>query len=79
MYHMEGNPPDAVLLWALGALLAAALLHSNAALAATFVLLAIWTGMERMLNATAHWPFLLPWAAISRRPGLDSRGRWPAD
>ena len=25
MYHMEGNPPDAVLMWALGALLAAAL------------------------------------------------------
>ena len=25
MYHMEGNPPDAVLMWALGALLAAPL------------------------------------------------------
>ena len=25
MYHMEGNPPDAVLFWALGALLAAVL------------------------------------------------------
>ena len=25
MYHMEGNPPDAVLMWALGALLAAVL------------------------------------------------------
>ena len=30
MYHMEGNPPDAVLLWALGALLAAVLAQSNA-------------------------------------------------
>ena len=29
MYHMEGNPPDAVLMWALGALLAAVLLRSQ--------------------------------------------------
>ena len=34
MYHMEGSPPDAVLLWALGALLAAVLVPSAAALAA---------------------------------------------
>jgi uncharacterized membrane protein len=77
MYHMEGNPPDAVLLWALGALLAAALLRSNAALAAAFVLLGVWTGMERGINLTPHWPFLLPWAAtaavaawLAWRPGL---------
>src|SRR5688572_10623365 len=63
MYHMEGNPPDAVLVWALGALLAAVLLRSNAALAAAFVLVAVWTVMERSYNATAHWLFLLPWAA----------------
>jgi uncharacterized membrane protein len=65
MYHMEGNPPDAVLMWALGALLAAVLLRSNAALAAAFVLLAVWTGMERGINETAHWLFLLPWAATA--------------
>jgi uncharacterized membrane protein len=77
MYHMEGNPPDAVLFWGLGALLAAALQRSNAALAATFVLLGVWTGMERLFNESAHWPFLLPWAAtaavaawLAWRPGL---------
>jgi uncharacterized membrane protein len=77
MYHMEGNPPDAVLLWALGALLAAALLRSNAALAATFVLLAVWSGMERGLNDSAQWVFLIPWAVtaavaawLAWRPGL---------
>ena len=32
MYHMDGNPPDAILMWALGALLAAVLARSNAAL-----------------------------------------------
>src|SRR5262249_28673142 len=37
MYHMEGNPPDAVLTWALGALLTTVLVRSPAALAATFV------------------------------------------
>jgi uncharacterized membrane protein len=77
MYHMEGNPPDAVLLWALGALLAAVLVRSNAALAATFVLLAVWTGMERGINEVPHWLFLVPWAAtvaiaawLAWRPGL---------
>jgi uncharacterized membrane protein len=77
MYHMEGNPPDAVLMWALGALLAAALLRSHAALAATFVLIAVWTGMERSESETANWLFLAPWAAtaavaawLAWRPGL---------
>jgi uncharacterized membrane protein len=77
MYHMEGDPPDAVLFWALGALLATILLRSNAALAASFVLLAVWTGMERGINETAHWPFLALWAVtaavaawLAWRPGL---------
>ena len=50
MYHMEGSPPDAVLLWALGALLAAVLVPSAAALAATFVLIVVWTWWERSLS-----------------------------
>jgi uncharacterized membrane protein len=65
MYHMDGNAPDAVLLWALGALLAAALLPSTVALAAAFVLIAVWTGFERSLTQTAHWAFLAPWAAAA--------------
>jgi uncharacterized membrane-anchored protein len=77
MYHLDGNPPDAVLLWALGALLAAGLVRSNPALAAAFVLLTLWTGWERGLSQTAHGVFLLPWAATAAvaawrrwRPGL---------
>ena len=65
MYHMEGNPPDAVLMWAVGALLAAALLRSNPALAATFVLLAVWTCYERFLAGAAHWSFLPAWVATT--------------
>ena len=76
MYHMDGNPPDAVLMWALGALLAAVLARSNAALAATFVLLAVWTGWNAA-QRMAHWLFLPPWAVsaavaawLTWRPGL---------
>jgi uncharacterized membrane protein len=63
IYHMGGNPPDAVLLWALGAGLAAVLVRSPAALAAAFVLLAVWTCWERVENQAPHWVFLVPWAA----------------
>jgi uncharacterized membrane protein len=77
MYHMEGNPPDAVLTWALGALLAAVLVRSPPALAATFVLLVVWTCYERGLSNAAHWSFLPVWAAAAAvaawlgwRPGL---------
>jgi uncharacterized membrane protein len=65
MYHMDGNPPDAVLLWALGALLASALLRSNPALAATFVLLIVWSCYERSLSDAAHWSFLPAWGAAA--------------
>jgi uncharacterized membrane protein len=61
MYHMEGNSPDAVFLWAVGALIAAVVAWSRPALAATFVLIAIWTSMERGLNWAAHWEFLAAW------------------
>ena len=77
MYHMEGNPPDAVLTWALGALLAVALVRSGPALAATFVLLVVWSCWERSLGNAAHWSFLPVWAAAAAaaawlgwRPGL---------
>jgi uncharacterized membrane protein len=64
-------------MWALGALLAAVLVPSAPALGAAFVLLAVWSGWERALSDTAHWPFLVPWAAAAAaaawlrwRPGL---------
>jgi uncharacterized membrane protein len=77
MYHMEGSPPDAVLYWALGALLAAALLTSRPALGAAFVLIVVWTAWERLLSDTPHWGFLPVWVAalavaawLEWRPGL---------
>jgi uncharacterized membrane protein len=77
MYHMDGNPPDAVLWWALGALLAAVLAQSNPALAAAFILLSVWSVWERMFAQAPHWLFLPVWAAaiavaawLRWRPGL---------
>jgi uncharacterized membrane protein len=77
MYHMEGSPPDAVLYWGLGALLAAALAQSRPALAAAFVLIVVWSVWERFLSDTAHWGFLPIWVAavalavwMAWRPGL---------
>jgi uncharacterized membrane protein len=77
MYHMEGNPPDAVLMWALGALLTTVLVRSPAALTATFVLAVVWSSYERTLADTAHWEFLPLWSVtvvaaawLGWRPGL---------
>jgi len=46
-------------------------------LGAAFILLAVWTSMERTLNDGPHWVFLAPWAAAAAvaawlrwRPGL---------
>jgi uncharacterized membrane protein len=77
MYHIEGSPPDAVLYWALGALLAAILVQSPTALAATFVLIVVWSAWERTLAYGPHWAFLVVWLATAAaaawmrwRPGL---------
>jgi uncharacterized membrane protein len=58
MYHIEGNPPDAVLTWALGGLFSAVLAQSRAALTAAFVLAVVWSNYERTLAGVAHWEFL---------------------
>lgn len=77
MYHMEGNPPDAVLLWALGALLTAFLARSEAALGCAIVLGVVWSVYERSLADGLHLGFLVFWGATAAaamllkwRPGL---------
>ncbi|MCL4766894.1 MAG: DUF2157 domain-containing protein [Hyphomicrobiaceae bacterium] len=77
MYHIDGNPPDAVLAWAAGALLAGALLQSNPALALAMLLVGLWSGWQTALVEAVHWPFLVGWAAVAAaflwrrwRPGL---------
>lgn len=65
MYHIEGNPPDAVLTWALGALAAGVLLRSNPALALAMLLVGLWAGWETSNSGEVFWPFLVGWAAVT--------------
>lgn len=81
MYHMDGNPPDAVLLWAAGALAAGVILRSNPALAFAMVLVVVWGMMEAANRWQVFWPFLGPWALVSAafywqrwRPGVHLSG-----
>lgn len=81
MYHMDGNPPDAVLMWAGGTLLAGILIGSNPALALAMALVLLWSGWESLITGGVHWPFLAGWAAVAGalawrrwRPGLHIAG-----
>lgn len=65
MYHIEGHPPGAVLVWALGGLGAGVVLRSNPALAAATILFAIWSVWEMTLSGSVHWPLLLAAAALA--------------
>jgi uncharacterized membrane protein len=65
MYHISGHTPDAVLTWALGALLAGVLLKSNPALALAMLLMLLWSGWESSDTNQVHWPFLLGWLAVA--------------
>lgn len=81
MFHIDGNPPDGVLLWFLGALLAGVVLQSNPALALAMALAALWAGMETNETGQVHWPFLLAWGAVTAafawqrwKPGIHLSG-----
>jgi uncharacterized membrane protein len=81
MYHMDGNPSDAILLWAAGAFVAGVGLRSNPALAFAMVLITYWGISEALRLDVVFWPFLVPWAIISAafywqrwRPGLHLSG-----
>jgi uncharacterized membrane protein len=65
MYHIDGNPPDAVLTWGAGALLAGVALRSNPALGLAMLLVALWSGWQTTLLDGVHWAFLLGWAAVA--------------
>jgi len=65
MYHIDGHAPDAVLTWALGALLAGVVLRSDPALALAMLLMGLWSGWEMSDSGSVHWAFLLGWAAVA--------------
>ncbi len=81
MYNMDGNAPDAVLVWAAGALLSGLLLRSGPTLALAMVLVCVWSGWESGQREEVFWPFLPAWAAVaagfywlSWRPGVHLAG-----
>lgn len=81
MYHMDGNPPDAVLAWAIGGLLAGVLPRSNPALSFAMVLMSVWGAMEYSQRDEPFWPFLLGWGSVAGalywqkwRPGIHVAG-----
>ena len=65
MFHIDGNPPDGVFVWWIGALIAGVLLRSNPALALAMVLVCVWTAMEMGQRQRVYWPFLIGWTGVT--------------
>lgn len=66
MFHIDGSPPDGVLLWWGGALLAGVALRSNPALALTMILVCLWSFVWMDVHGhKTHWPFLIGWALVT--------------
>ncbi len=77
-YNINSHYPDGTLLWSVGALAAAILVPSRAALGAALALGAFWTWQENKdFGQLIHLPFLVFWsvcaaqaAILSWRPGI---------
>jgi uncharacterized membrane protein len=64
IYHIDAHYPNGVLMWAVGALLAAYLLDSQPAMVAALLLSMLWSAMESWnFDHHIHWPFFLMWGA----------------
>lgn len=81
MYHMSGNPADAVLVWAAGTLLAGVAIRSNPALAFAMVLMSAWWWFKSTEVHGVFWPYLLGWAPVAAafywqkwKPGVHIAG-----
>jgi uncharacterized membrane protein len=62
MYHLGGDFAGGMLLWAIGALAAAALTGSRGALAGALAVASIWTSMRVFeIRDVPHFPFLAIW------------------
>lgn len=72
-YHLSGYTPDAVLLWAAGVVIAAALLRSTPSLVFAIALITLWIVIDATDRSTvAAWQFWLAWlicAGLTYRQG----------
>lgn len=74
IYHIEAHFPDGVLMWSLGAFLAALLTMSRGALVVSIAGAYFWSHSEMMdFGWDVHWPFLPFWAALT---ALSIYMRW---
>lgn len=62
MYHLHGNPPDAVFVWACGALLAGVLMRSVPSAVLSLALFCLWGAWETQIGGGVFLPFLPAWA-----------------
>lgn len=76
LYHIEGDPPDGVLTWAVGSGLAAVLLRSNPGFGLTTILIGLWAALETTHPIAVFWPYLGAWAAVFAAVALTTRSRW---
>jgi uncharacterized membrane protein len=76
MYHIEGHPPGAVLVWALGTGLAAVLFRSNPAYALAIALAGLWASWETSISGVLHFPYLGLWAALFLALTVTTRWRF---
>ena len=63
IYHVSGHYPNAIVLWAMGALAVAWLARSQPSAVFGLLVLTLWSGMEIFdFERSMHWPFLIGWA-----------------
>ncbi len=65
MYHVSGNPVDAVLAWALGTTLAAAAFRAPAVWVLAFALFALWSLWIVRDTEAVHWAYLAVLAGMA--------------
>lgn len=76
-YNINAHYPDGTLMWGAGALAAAALVPSRAALAAALAIGGYWTWQETTdFHQVLHTPFLVYWALCA---GVAAMLRWRPD
>ena len=64
IYHVDAHYPNGILMWAIGGLLTAWLLNSQAAMIAALLLGILWTLVEHVGFGEVHWAYLV-FAAVS--------------